>query len=56
MKKKPKKVSKAQAINFGKIMDDYFNKINSLDDDRKKYDVFHKNKWLGRVYYKEKRC
>jgi hypothetical protein len=53
-KKKSKKKLKVECVSFGKMMDDYFSRINSLEelDYREKYNVFHKNMWLGKVYYK----
>ena len=52
-KKKSKKKLKVESVSFGKIMDDYFSRINSLEelDYRERYNVFHKNMWLGKVYY-----
>ncbi|CAB4125298.1 hypothetical protein UFOVP53_103 [uncultured Caudovirales phage] len=51
------KSNKNKVTTFGKMLDEYFSKINSFGeiDPRERYDVFYKNKWLGRVYYENKK-
>jgi hypothetical protein len=53
--KVPKKRSKKEAIDFGKMLDEYFKGVSGLMDDRfsvDRYDFFFKNKWLGKFRIK----